>query len=285
VSTAEAAVSSATEVLRERRGAALWLRLHRPQALNALTPAMVDALDAGLDEAAAPDVRAVVIAGSGRAFCAGADLAGVLARSASDSPDQTDQTEQPEQTDDTAAELGFLRRVGQVFDRVEALDKPVIAAVHGLALAGGLELVLCADFVVAARSAGFGDAHATYGLLPGAGASVRLPRRVGPSRAKWLMVTGATVTAERLAHTDLITELVEDDELPDAVDALVAAIGSSSAVGVRAMKQLVADAAETPTGVALRNEQLRLALHTHTADYREGLRAFVEKRRPRFVGR
>ena len=112
----------------------------------------------------------------------------------------------------------------------------VIAAVHGLAVAGGLELVLCCDLVVASRSASFGDAHANYGLLPAGGGSIRLPRRVGPARAKHLMFTGVTVPAEDLAGTDLITALVGDGQLISEVDSLVAAIAGKSPLGIAAMK-------------------------------------------------
>jgi enoyl-CoA hydratase/carnithine racemase len=145
---------------------------------------IVDGLHQGLDLAAKRDVRVVVIAGEGRAFCAGADLTQVLDRTADDA--------------EPGAENEFLRQVGVVFDRLEAFSKPVIAAVHGLAVAGGLELVLCCDLVVATRSAAFGDAHANYGLLPAGGGSVRLPRRVGPGRAKQLMFTGVTLPAGQL---------------------------------------------------------------------------------------
>jgi enoyl-CoA hydratase/carnithine racemase len=113
----------------ERRGAALWLWLNRPHALNSLTLPMVRGLHQGLDLAADPGVRVVVIAGKGRAFCAGADLTQVPGRVSDDA--------------EPAAEDDFLQQVGAAFDRLEAFPKPVIAAVHGLAVAGGLELVLC----------------------------------------------------------------------------------------------------------------------------------------------
>src|SRR5580704_17062055 len=123
----------------ERRGAALWLWLNRPNALNSVTLEMVRGLHQGLDLAADPGVQVVVIAGKGRAFCAGADLTQVLSRVSGDA--------------EPAAEEDFLQQVSVAFDRLEAFDKPVIAAVHGLAVAGGLELVLCCDLVVASRSA------------------------------------------------------------------------------------------------------------------------------------
>lgn len=263
----------ADEVLIERRDAALWLRLNRPETLNGLTPTLLDALDAGLDTAAADDdVRAVVLAARGRVFCAGADLK--YARSLLADPD-------------TAADrqAEFLRRVGRTLDRVEAFPKPVIAAVQGLTLAGGLELVLCADLVIAARSAGFGDAHANYGLLPGGGASVRLARRVGLSRAKLMMFTGLPQPAAELAHTDLVTALVEDDLLVAEVDRVTASIAAKSPLGLARMKQLVNDGVETPLSVGLRREIEVSALHVGSADFREGLDAFNAKRTPKFTGR
>ena len=251
---------STEAVLCERHGGGLWLRLNRPRALNALNLEIADGLERGLNLAEAGQVRAVVIAGEGRAFCAGADLKQVL---------------------DPGS--GLLARLGTVFDRVESFGKPVIAAVHGPALAGGLELVLCCDLVVASCSAAFGDAHANYGMFPAGGATVRLPRRVGVARAKQLMFTGATWPAAALAGTDLVTCLVGDDELAGEVDALVATIADKSAAGISAMKALVDEGMQVPRTVALRRERQEAAAYIRSADFAEGIRAFAEKRRPRFA--
>jgi enoyl-CoA hydratase len=255
----------------ERRAAALWIWLNRPHAPNSLTLQMIDGLHEGLDLAEDPDVRVVVIAGEGRAFCAGADLTHVLTR-------VNDDTE-------PGAEDDFLRQVGAAFDRLECFGKPVIAAVHGLAVGGGLELVLCCDLVMATMSASFGDAHANYGLLPAGGGSVRLPRRVGPARAKHLMFTGATLPARHLAGTDLITALVDDGQLASAVDSLVADIAGTSPAGIASMKALIDDGLQVPREVGLRMERQRAAAHTRTHDFHEGISAFTEKRSPKFTGR
>lgn len=245
----------------------LRITLHRPDAMNALNPSLLRGLAAALDQAQAQgDVRAVVITGAGRAFCAGADLKFV-------------------QGDQAAATGRFLDELGVLLNRIEAFPVPVIAAVNGLALAGGLELVLCCDLVLAARSARFGDAHANYGLLPGGGGSVRLPRRIGATRAKYLMLTGELVTASAMETAGLVSRVVDDEVLPAEALALAGRIAARSPLALARMKRLVDDGLEQPAAVALRQELQVVALHRHSADMREGLLAFKEKREPRFGGR
>src|SRR5690606_29889020 len=129
------------------------------------------------------------------------------------------------QGDETAV-ARFLDSVLGVMGRLEKFPKPTIAAVNGLALAGGLELVLCCDLVIAARSARLGDAHANFGLLPGGGSSVRLPRKIGPTRAKYLLFTGDFVPAEELVSSGLVNEVVDDAELLDCAGRFVARLRS-----------------------------------------------------------
>lgn len=256
-------------VLTERRGAALWATLNRESAMNSLDPDVLAGLEAAMDEAEAePEVRALVLTGSGRAFCAGADL-GVI-EGAGAPP---------------GAFLQFLESAGGTFSRLERLPLPTIAAINGIALAGGLELVLCCDLAVAAESARIGDAHANYGLLPGGGASVRLPRRVGPALAKQLMFTGAFLEAGELRHSGLLNDVVPGADLGAAVDALVAAIAAKSPLGLREMKRLLDEGLLQPPADGLRAELDAQAAHGRSADMAEGLAAFRENRAPEFTGR
>jgi enoyl-CoA hydratase/carnithine racemase len=239
-------------VLTELRGAAAFITLNR------------------LDQCERLDhLRAVVLRGAGRAFCAGADLK-YLKQAIGD---------------DQQGMAGFLERLLALFDRLERFPLPVIAAVNGLALAGGLEIVLCCDLVIAGQSARLGDAHANYGLLPGGGGSVRLPRKIGPTRAKHLLFTGAFVPAADLVAAGLVNEVVPDEELDEAVDRLVAAMAQKSPLGLRRMKALVDDGLEQPRETALRHEILALQVHARSHDMQEGLAAFEQKRKPNFVGR
>lgn len=258
------------DVLTAVRDGALWITLNRPDAMNALTPDVLSGINAALDYAQADAaVRAVVLTGSGRAFCAGADLKYVRAQS----------------DEGAGATDRFLRRVLDTMNRLEHFPMPVIAAVNGLALAGGLELVLCCDLVVAARSARLGDAHANYGLLPGGGASVRLPRKIGPTRAKYLLFTGEFIPAEELVAAGLVNLVVDDEQLAAATGSLASRIASKSPVGLRRMKQLVSDGLQQPVETALRLELLACEAHANSEDMKEGLAAFAAKRKPVFTGR
>jgi enoyl-CoA hydratase len=257
-------------VLLAIREPAAWITLNRPLAMNALTPAVLTGIDTALNEIEQhPAVRAVVFTGSGRAFCAGADLKFIRESSGGD----------------PRALQNFLQLVYTVLNRLERFPRPIIAAVNGLALAGGLELTLCCDLVIAAESAKLGDAHANFGLIPGGGSSVRLPRKIGPTRAKYLMYTGEFVPARELLATGLVNEVVPDAELVSAVDRLVAKLATKSPVGLARMKHLIDDGLNQPEDTALRLEVLAFDLHASSADMQEGLAAFEEKRTPQFKGR
>lgn len=253
------------------RGNSAWIRLNRPAALNSINALMVAELNDALDACEGRrELRSLVLLGEGRTFCSGADLK--EARSRAEGPDGEN------------AARAFLDSVRRLSDRIAAFPRPVIAAVGGMALAGGLELLLCCDLIVAAESATFGDAHANYGLLPGGGASARLPRRIGVSRAKHMMFTGAFLPASVMHEWGLVNVLVPDGSLEAEAGRLADQVGEKSPLGLSRMKALVDDGMEMSVTAALHAEQVMAALHTHSDDRREGLRAFSEKRKPVFSG-
>jgi enoyl-CoA hydratase len=249
-------------------GPVVTLTLDRPARLNALGPETVAALDAALDDLG--DARVLVLTARGRAFSAGGDLEAVAAMA------------RERGLDDGAGTAAFHAAISALLRRLELLPIPVLAAVNGIAVAGGLELACACDVVLATESAVFGDGHANYGLLPAGGGSVRLPRRIGANRAKYLMFTGETVPAATMRDWGLVAEVVPDDELPAAAERLAARLASRSADGLRRMKELVDRGLETGVDEALAHEQAVAAEHLGAPDYREGLAAFREKRTPRF---
>lgn len=260
--------SEAGDVLEVVRTAGVVeLVLSRPDALNSLSPDLVAALDRACADVEADDaVRCVVVRGSGRAFCAGGDL--------------------PTATAAEAAAPGGAARyfdsISAVLRRVERLPVPVVAAVHGWAVAGGLELVLCCDLVLATASARFGDAHARYGLVPGGGGSARLPRRIGVGPAKWLMYTAESVPAEQMRRWGLVNEVVPDDDLAAATARVTALLAARSPAGLRAMKLLVDAHADLTLDEALAHESRVSARHVAAGGAAEGWAAFAGKREPDF---
>ncbi len=258
----------APAVQHELREGTLWLRLSRPDAMNALDLPTLDGIEAGLAESLRVGATAVVITGEGRAFCAGADLKFVKGA-----------------LQDPKAMERFLERAGGVFRQVELHPLPVVAAVNGLTIAGGLELALACDFIVASSTARIADGHATYGLFPGAGGAVRLPRRIGTARAKLLLFTGQSRTAVEMEQWGLVDVVADPDALEADVQAICAEIAQRSPVGVRRMKQVVNDQESLPVDRGLRMELDACQIHLGTEDVAEGLAAFNDHRAPKFPGR
>lgn len=245
------------------------ITLDRPDKRNSMSPRMLEDIDAHLDRVQQIGCRVLVLRGSGGNFCAGADLAHVSAL-LNDAPWRF------------AGE--FLPRVQAVMNRIEDLPIPVIAAIEGYCLAGGLELALCCDIVAAARSARLADGHSVYGFLPGSGGAYRLTRRVGASRAKYIAFSGRMFSVDEMAAMGLVTTVSDDDALDRDVAALAATLASRSPLGLSRMKELVtlSETSDRTTGLAA--ERLASAAHAGSYDMREGLAAFAERRSPAFRG-
>ncbi|HLJ64902.1 MAG TPA: enoyl-CoA hydratase [Stellaceae bacterium] len=262
---------SEAPVLTAIEGEVAWITLNRPQQMNAMSPALTQ----GLGEAIAAleedeRVRVVVITGAGSAFSAGGDLKSFREAVLE------------------GKHAGFverLRRSQAIFRRIEQFPRPVIAAVNGVAVAGGLELILSCDIVIAAQSARIGDGHAKFGIIPGAGASARLPRKLPVTIAKQLFFTGDLVPAADWARWGLVNEVVPDAELKERVSTLAQRIARNSPLGLTWMKRLVNDGLEQPLETALRAEHAAFESYVKSEDFAEGLAAFEEKRKPRFKGR
>jgi len=260
---------SEAAVLVDVRDNVAWVTLNRPEAMNAMSPDLLNGIGAAVDQINENlDIRAVVFTGAGRAFCAGGDLA--FFKTAINS--------------DPQGFVRFAELAQTTLRRVELLKMPVIAAVNGFAVAGGLELILCCDLVIAASSAKIGDGHANFGIIPGGGSAIRLPRKIPTALAKRLLLTGNLLPAEVLKDYGLVNEVVPDDQLMAEVDKLLAEITKNSPLGLRWIKKLVNDGLEQPIETALRSETNAFESYVHSDDIREGLNAFEDKRAPKFTG-
>ncbi len=251
----------------ERHGPVAWVLLDRPEVLNSLNSDVLIQLEAAFAALeAAGDVRAVVLAGSSPVFAAGADLAEMEQKSLAD-----------------GLAFGFLGQ--RVAERVERFPGPVIALVEGYALGGGLELALAADFIVAAEGAQLGLPEVTVGIHPGMGGATRLTRLIGRARAKMLAYTGVPVRAEEAARIGFVAKVVPAGSAREEVQALAEQIAGRAPLGVRWVKQVIDRGMDAPLATALYLEG-ESAGHTFgTADRTEGMRAFRERRPPKFEGK
>ena len=251
-------------VMVERAGAVLTLTLHRPAKLNAIDPPMLRRLDevlAGIEQDR--DVRVVVVTGAGpRSFSVGAD---VQAWAALEPLDMW---------------RDWIREGHRVFDRLAALRQPTIAALNGYAFGGGLELALACDIRLAAEGIELALPEVKLGTVPGWGGTRRLPELVGTSRAKQLALTGVRVDAETAERWGLVNEILPPADLLPLAHALAAAIAANAPVAVQLAKQLI----DARAGPAATLEAIAGALAASTADGREGVAAFRDKRSPRFEG-
>ena len=258
-------MSYETLIVETKDGVTL-IRLNRPDALNALNSQLLTDLSAALDVAEADDgVKCLVLTGSERAFAAGADI--------------------KEMSDKSYAQMFATDFFTKGTRRIEQFRKPIIAAVAGYALGGGCELAMLCDFIIAAETAKFGQPEINLGVMPGIGGTQRLTRFVGKSKAMEMMLTARMMDAAEAERAGLVSRVVPADKLIEEAMAAAAKIAGQSPLAVAMAKELVNTAYETTlsTGVAVE----RRLFHSLFAfeDQKEGMAAFVEKRKPAFKGR
>ncbi|HRY03521.1 MAG TPA: enoyl-CoA hydratase [Beijerinckiaceae bacterium] len=242
------------------------ITLNRPKVLNALNDEVMNALGAALTAFDADDsIGVIVIEGSSRAFAAGADIAVMANWSYSD-----------------VYSSNFITRN---WETIRQVRKPVIASVAGLALGGGCELALSCDIIVAGRGAKFGLPEIKLGLLPGAGGTQRLPRAIGKAKAMDMCLSARMLDAEEADRYGLVSRVVDDASLREEALALAASVASFSASALMALKECVNRAFESPLAEGILFERRELHARFATPDAHEGMRAFMEKRRPVFEHR
>ncbi|MBQ1089009.1 enoyl-CoA hydratase/isomerase family protein [Streptomyces sp. B93] len=247
------------------------ITLNRPEALNALTPDLRERLIQLLSDASAdPTVRAVVLTGTGRGFCAGADLRGGAGAGPRVAGDVS-----------RTLRLGAQRLVAAVLD----CEKPVIAAVNGTAAGLGAHLALACDLVLAAESARFIEVFVRRGLVPDGGGAYLLPRLIGPHRAKELMFFGDALTAADAARLGLVNRVVPDADLTDTTHDWATRLATAPTRALTLTKQLVNASLDTDRATAFAAEAAAQEINMTTADAHEGLTAFAERRSPHFEGR
>lgn len=257
-----------TELVRfEVEAGVALITIDRPP-VNALSAQTLTELEAAVAKAGADDsVKAVVIRGGGsKAFVAGADIA--------EFP-----TLAPEQA------VALAQRGQKIFDAIQALPKPVIAAVQGFALGGGCELAMACDLRVATESAKFGQPEINLGIIPGYGGTQRLARLVGPSRAKYLCLTGDMIGAQEASRIGLVDVVVPDAELLETAKALAAKLASKAPVAMALIKRAVDAGLQGSLAQGLELEARLFGKVFGTADATEGVSAFLAKRAPNFQGK
>ncbi|PPR24829.1 MAG: putative enoyl-CoA hydratase echA8 [Alphaproteobacteria bacterium MarineAlpha10_Bin3] len=253
-------------ILVETRGAVGLITLNRPAALNALCAALIEELDAALDAMEADDaIGAIVLTGSDKAFAAGADINEMAGKSYTD-----------------AYSADFIT-VG--WERVAACRKPIIAAVAGYALGGGCEMAMMCDFIIAADTARFGQPEITLGTIPGAGGTQRLTRLVGKSKAMDMCLTGRMMDADEAERCGLVSRVVAADALQEDALKTAAKIARMSRPIAMMAKESVNRAYESTLAEGIRFERRMFHATFATQDQKEGMNAFIEKRKPAFKNR
>jgi enoyl-CoA hydratase len=247
-------------LLVEQRGAVRWLRLNRPERRNALDVTLVEALDKQITSAEADPATAVVaVAGNGPSFCAGGDFHQFL--------ELHDRGENP---------VGFLTDVSACFSRIAAAAKPWVAVLHGHAVAGGLELALACDVVIAADTTLIGDGHVARRLVPAGGSSVRLPGAVGRGLARWLLLTGELLPATAFAGTGWIRAIVPEADLPAMANRICRQLADRAGPAQQRLKTLLHRIDGVAPEPALREELATFAGNWPASSVADALRGFLK---------
>jgi len=256
-----------THILFEKKGPIAMIIFNRPKVLNALNSALLKELSYALDRIAEDEaIRVLVLTGSGeKAFVAGADISELA-------------TLTPLQT------KNFAQRGQDIINRLQELPIPVIAAVNGFALGGGMEIAMACDFIYASDTAMFGQPEINLGLIPGFGGTQRLPRRINIGRAKELIFTGAMVNASEAMGMGLVNKVIPRSELMDEVMKTASIIASKGRVALREAKEAINGGMNIDLATGCRIEVNAFALCMASPDAKEGTSAFLEKRKAQFKG-
>jgi enoyl-CoA hydratase/carnithine racemase len=242
------------------------ITLNRPEKLNALSrEVLVDLLEALEYASRDPDVRVIVITGAGKAFCAGADVV--------------------EFTKSLVEIKEFIDLGRRVFDFLESLEKPIIAVVHGFALGGGFELALACDLIIAAEGSQLGSPEINLGIIPGWGATQKLLITVGPYKARELVMLGDRISAEEALKLGIVNRVVPADRVIEEALSIAKKLAEKSPLALSAAKSVLNRSLRNMTSTGLEIERGTFIATTSTEDAKEGIKAFLEKRKPQWRGR
>lgn len=239
--------------------------IDRPEARNAISPSVIEGLEAAARTARETNAQVLVLRGAGDTFCAGADLGFVLPM-----------INQPGALEDGGAFADFIRRLNGVLLDIESAPFASVAVVEGFALAGGCEILMACDVVVADEAARIGDRHLELALLPGGGGSVRLYKAVSPARARWLLLSGEIISGREAAEWGLVTRAVPGEQLDDVAEAMIARLASRSGEALSAAKSMIGAVRDLPVPEGIEAERRIFIEHmTKSDDVRAALARFL----------